>query len=222
MSSLIYLYSANVMKTDTLVTIYLPVVILDFIAVFWIQPKLTLYNMYCDYTSMLESEHFPQKASRKLFTTDWINDFKRNGFIISQDHQTYTLLYQYYKKLDGISGAKDVLVFIVVAKQNSLDFYSDEIDQGIQAVYMNNESFQNITKQITLQFKQFDKYNQQAKDEVESAILFRSGRQRLINLTIGYVTDTQMIYTICPIRRFPNKYVFYACQEISKYAYLKE
>jgi len=222
MSSMIYLYSANILITDTLVTIYLPLVILDLILVFALQPKISLYNMYCDHTSLLEEHHELEPSSKKLFTTSWINDFKNNGYTVSQDHQSYMLLYKYSKKLEGISGSDETVVFVVIAKQNSFNFYGDDIDHGIQAVYMNNKSFQKTSKQIVLQFKKYEQFTDTAKEEIEAAILFKSGKQRIINLTVGYFEDTQTVYSICPIRRYPNKYVYFACQEIRTYSYPKE
>lgn len=220
--SFIYLYTEKIFIIDTLVTIYLPLVIANLVMIFLIQPKLTLYSMYCDHTSLIEGHHEPLHTSKKLFTTSWINDFKNDGFIVSQEHQTHILLYKYYKKLEGIPGSDSTIVFVVIAKQKSFNFYCDEIDQGIQAVYMNNKLFQKSTKQIVLQFKKYDQLDKATKEEIEAAILFKSGKQRIINLTAGYFENTQTVYSMCSLDKYPNKYIFYAAQEIRKYSYLKE
>lgn len=218
MVSLVWLYTADVLLVDTLITIYLPLVVIDLIVVYTLQPKITLYSMYCDYTLMLEEEHKPFKTSQKLFTTKWINEFKKDGYIVSQDQQSYVLLYKYSKKLEGIVNSGSTVVFIVIAKNSSLDFYGDEIDLGIQAVYLNHEEIRKAAKRITLQFKKYDLLDELSKKEIESSILFNSGAQRIINLTLGYFDSSQTAYSICPTKRYPNKYVYYACQEIQKYS----
>lgn len=220
--SLAVFFKLDTFAIDTLVTIYLPLVILYLIAVAMIQPRLIIYSMYYDYAMLVEEEHSPVKTGAELFTTSWINDIKAKGYKVAQDYQSYILMYQHFKKLDKIVNSDETLVFIVVAKNSKTDFYSEELDHNIQSVYLENTSFQKISKQVTLQFKKFDILDEDSKEEIEKAILFKSGKQRVVNFTIGYFDENQSIYSICPKKRYPNKYVFFACQEIKRLSYIKE
>ena len=220
--SMYLVYISKIVLTDTLITIFLPVLIIDFISIVLIQPKLSLYSMYYDYSLLMIEDHVPKKTSKKLFTTSWINNFQKLGFKVAQDYQSYILMYQYYKKLEGVNNSDEVLVFITIAKNKDTDFYSEEIDHAIQSVYLSDKKYQKINKQITIQYKKFDSLDETVKEEVESAILFKSGKQRVINFTVAYLDDVQSIYCICPEKRYPNKYVYYACQEIKRLSHIKE
>ena len=113
-------------------------------------------------------------------------------------------------------------MFITIAKTPSFDFYSEDIDKAMQAVYINNKHIQKTNKQITLQFKKFDKFDDEVEKEVEQAIVFKSGKQRLINLTVAYIDELQAVCFLNPKNKFPNKYVYYACQEIKRVSSVKE
>lgn len=221
-STMIIFYSTSLLNLDTLVTIYLPLMVLDFFLITYIQPHLALVSMKVDYDLLTLEDNDPMKTTTKLFTTSWINTLKKDGFTLSQDHPTHLLLYKFYKKLPKIANSDKTLVFIIIAKNNDFDFYGDEIDRAMQAVYMNNEELQKINKQITLQYKKFNEIDDNVVNEVESAILYKVGRQRMINLTIAYLEEKQSIYCLCPEKRYPNKYVYFACQEIKRLSNVKE
>ena len=221
-SSLLVFYAFDVVTTETLVTIFFPLLLLDFIKIVIIAPKLNLYSMYADYALLTLEEHKPMKTEQPLFTTSWIEGIKKDGFAVAQDHSTHMLLYKFHNKIEGIANSDKTLVFINIAKNESFDFYSEEIDNAMQAVYMHNKDFQKTNKQITLQFKKYNQLDEKAKTDAESAVLFKSGRQRLINFTIAYLDDLQSIYCICPKKRYPNKYVYFACQEIKRLSNVKE
>ncbi len=178
--------------------------------------------MYYDYALMALEDHEPMKTTKKLFTQEWINSLMKDGFIVAQDHQSHLLLYKFHKKIEGLPASDKTLVFVNIAKIDSFDFYSDEIDKAMQAVYIHNKEVQKVNKQITLQFKKYNQLDESTKSEVEAAVLYRSGKQRLINLTIAYLDEMQSIYCMCPEKRYPNKYVYFACQEIKRLSNVKE
>ena len=181
-----------------------------------------LTSMHCDYSMLMLEEHQPKETTEELFTKKWLNDFLIKGFKVAQDYQSYILMYQYNKKLKSIGSSDETMVFVIIAKNKDLDFYSEEIDRGIQSVYLSDKKYQRINKQIAIQFKKYEHFDEKVKEDVESVILFKSGKQRIIHLTVGYLQDSQSVYCICPEKRFPNKYVFYACQEIKNLSYIKE
>lgn len=221
-STLIPIYTLELLYIDTLITIYLPLLIIDLVSIIMLQPRLMLASMQYDYALMLSEHHEPQATSRKLFTTSWIANIQKKGFKVAQDHQSFMLMYQYYKKLDKIGSSDETIVFVVVAKQLDVDFYSTEIDHAIQSVYISDKKYQRVNKQITIQYKKYETLDESAKEEIEAAILFKAGKQKIINLTVGYLDDIQSVYCICPKKKFPNKYVYYACQEIKRLSFIKE
>ncbi len=214
--SLIVFYFFNTFSLTNLITIYMLLIIADFIVISLLAPKLYLYKMHYDYAKLtLHEPHF-LKAEKQLFTTTWIEELKNEGYEVVQEDIAHMLLCKLYKKLPNIPNSDKTLVFIVVAKNNSFDFYGDEIDIGIQSAYMNNVNYQKINKQVTLQFKKYDMINEDATTEIESAILYQTKSQVLVNLTFGYVKDKNSVYCINPAGWFPNRYVYFAFAELRK------
>jgi hypothetical protein len=212
----------DVVAFDLLMTIYFPLLIVNFLYIARMYPELTLYEMYTNYAAMVSEPRDTIPTRRPLFTTDWFEHFLTAGYSLAQDYQRYTMFYKYLKKLPGVANSTETLVFVIIAKHPSLDLFGEEIDQAIQSVYMTDTRFQRINKQIALQFKQYDRLDDTTREEADQAIVFHAGKQRLIHINVAYLKNTGSVYTICPAKRFPNKYVFYACQEIKRRAYLKE
>lgn len=216
------LYGLDVVDFDLLLTIYFPLLIVNFLYIARMYPELTLYEMYTDYAAMVSEPRDTIQTRRPLFTTAWYEHFLTADYTLAQDYQRYTLFYKYLKKLPGVANSAETLLFVIIAKHPSLDLFGEEIDHAIQAVYLTDTRFQRVNKQIAIQFKQFDRLDDATKEEADQAIVFHAGKQRLIHLTVAYLKNTESVYTICPAKRYPNKYVYYACQEIKRRAYLKE
>jgi len=220
--SFLVFYTFNILSTTDTITIFFPLLILDGALIIYIHPRISLYSMYHDYALMVLEDHKPMKTKEKMFTQNWISGLVRDGYNVAEDHQDHLLLYKYSKKLQGLGSSDHTLVFINIAKTESFDFYSDAIDKAMQSVYINNKEIQKVNKQITLQFKKYNHLGEKAKSDAEAAVLYHSGKQRLINLTVAYLEDIQSIYCMCPEKRYPNKYVYFACQEIKRLSNVKE
>jgi hypothetical protein len=220
-SALVF-YFLETLELTHLVTIYLPLIIADFIVIFMVAPKLSMYNMYVAYSQLtLNQPHF-LKTGKQLFTTSWIGQLKADGYELVQEDLTHLLLCKFYKKLPHLPNSDNTLVFITIAKNNGFDFYSEDIDNGMQAVYMRNKKYQKINKQITLQFKKYDIIDERANTEIESAILYQNGKQILINLSFGYQKEKASVYCLNPNGRYPNKYVYFAFKEVNRLCGIKE
>ncbi|MDX1357743.1 MAG: hypothetical protein R3232_02815 [Clostridia bacterium] len=214
--SAIAFYFLEIIKLTHLTAIYLPLIIADLIVVFFLTPKLHLYNMYVSYSELTLNEPHFLKAGMQLFTTSWIDQLKSDGYELVQEDMTHLLLCKFYKKLPHIPNSDKTLVFITIAKNNNFDFYGDTIDNGMQVVYMKNKKYQRINKQITLQFKKYDIIDEEANTEIESAILYHGGNQILINLSFGYQKEKTAVYCLNPNDRYPNKYVYFAFTEFKR------
>lgn len=215
-------YTLKILPGDTTITIFFPLLLLNAVLIIYLQPKIALYSMYYDYALMVLEDHKPMKTKIKLLSQEWVNFLLKDGYILAEDHQDHILLYKYHKKIEGLANSDKTLVFVNIAKTDTFDFYNDEIDKAMQAVYIHNKEVQKVNKQITLQFKKYNQLDEKAKSDAEAAVLYRSGKQRLINLTIAYLEDSQSIYCMCPKERYPNKYVYFACQEIKRLSHVKE
>lgn len=221
-TSFIFLYNSNIVSEMNLITIYVPFMIGLFVLILYIQPRLSLYGMYVEYSLLVHEDQKPISVPRALFTSNWIESLKQAGYIVAQNNQSHLLLYKYSEKLEGLGRSGKTLVFITIAKEDNFDFYSDDLDKAIQAVYINNHKYQKISRQITLQFKKFDTYSDKVAENVETMIMFNTPRQTIVNLTTAYIEDTQSIYGAFPKKKYPNRYAYYALNEIRRISNIKE
>lgn len=218
----VVLYTTEWIDRGLLYTIFLFLLLLNMAYIAWRQPQFALYSMYTDYSFMVNEPHPPMKVKSQLFTHDWINEMIADGYTLSKDTQRYMILYRHHKKLPNVGRSDEVLVFVIVAKSNQVDFYSEDLDRDIQAVYLTDTNFQKVNKQIALQFKKYTSLSEDVEEEIEQAIVYSAGRQRMVHLTTVYLTDTNQVYNICPSSKYPNRYVYFACKEIKRLTHTKE
>lgn len=220
LGSFLVLYLTKIVSIIHLGTVYIPLMIVFLMMVLVMAPKLSYNKMYADYTRLLLNEPLLHKNCNHLFTTSWIEQLKNDGYELVQEDMRHMLLCKHHKKLPGVAHADPTLVFIVIAKVKSFDFYGDEVDNGTQAIYMKHKEYEKIDKRITLQFKKYDTIDDKAREEVETAILYQAGKQALINLTFVYCEDTLM--GLNPGDWYPNRYAYFAFTEYKRICDIKE
>lgn len=177
--------------------------------------------MLANYSRLLIKEPKLEKCNDHLFTTSWIDHLKNDGYELVQEDMKHVLLCKYHKKLPKISNSEPTLVFLVVAKNKDFDFYGDEVDKGTQYYYMNHNDHEKVIKRVTLQFKKYDMIDDKARQEVETAILYETGKQTLVNLTFIY-NDKGGLLTLDPDGWYPNRYAYYAFKESKRICDIKE
>ncbi len=222
LGSYLVLYFNNIISSIHLGTIYIPLMIIYLIVVFVMMPKLYYYRMYANYARLLLNKPQYLESSNKLFTSSWIEQLKDDGYDLVQEDMRHILLCKYYKKLPDLSKSDQSLVFLVIAKNKSFDFYGDEVDNGMQAYYMKHKEYEKIEKRITLQYKKYDMIDDKATEEVETVILYQTGKQILINLSFVYCEDKGSIFGLNPDKWFPNRYTYFAFNECKRICDIKE
>lgn len=222
MGAFIILYYGNILSIVDLGTIYIILMIAYLVLILYLSPKIRYYKMYSDYNRLLLNEPKFYKTRNQLFTTSWIDGLKKDGFDLAQEDMRHIILCKHYKKLPTIKKSDETLLFLVIAKSNEFDFYSDEVDQGMQAYCLKHEACQKVSKRVTLQFKKYDMIDEKAAEEVETAILYKVGNQVLVNLTFLYADSKQKMFGLNPGKWYPNRYAYFAFSEFKRICDIEE
>ncbi|HCZ24632.1 MAG TPA: hypothetical protein DHV05_07295 [Acholeplasmataceae bacterium] len=206
---------------DLITTIFLPLALGDLIFTLAMKNKISYYHMNVQYLAMLLEEEGPIKLRGRIFTASWINGLKDEGFQLAHDEKDHMLYYQFTRKLKGIPSSGDILLALVLAKEPDFKFYQEVLDVEMKRLYENEPKHFRTKKQIVLQFKRYDEFNDDSKDEISQIINFKNNQQYLIHITVGYFFDQNMVYFVCPKHRFPNKYYYFACRYIKQLCGIK-
>jgi hypothetical protein len=218
----IILYYGNVLSLTDLGTVYIPLMIGYLVLIAYLSPKIRYNKMYNDYNRFLLNEPRFYKTRKQLLTTTWIEQLKKDGFKLAQEDMRHIILCKHYDKLPAIKKSDETLLILVIAKCNDFDFYSDEVDQGMEAFCLKHEAYQKVSKRITLQFKKYSAIDKEATEEVETAILYQVGNQTLVNLTFAYVESKNAMYGLNPDKWYPNRYAYFAFSEYKRICDIKE
>jgi hypothetical protein len=209
-------------NSDLIVTIYIPIVIAFLIYVIWYRQRYSYYIMQLEYFRMLNDAQGPMTVPRPIFTQSFIDTFKKDGFIEGLTEASFVLYYRFSKKVEGIVNSGQVLEVIVLAKHETVDFYSQDIDKAVQNLYLKYKDEKKVRKQIVLQFKKYTNFDEDAKFETDKIINFKAANNYLVHITVAYIPKQNQIYYLRPIKRYPNKFYYYASTQINKYCGLSE
>lgn len=216
--SFIGLYFSSV-DNNILYGIYLVVGVLYLFLLIYLKGKFQTYDIYFQYLLMLKNKREPYKLHKKIFTDNWLLDFKRNDFKLEVDNHHFQLYSKYYKKSYEAYLIKQTLVLIVIAKHELFDFYSEDINREIERIdYQKNK----IRKQVVLQFKRYSQLNEENINQIEQIINYKEGKNQLIHITAGYFDKTNQLYFLEPKKKYPSKHYFFGCQLIKQFAYINE
>lgn len=183
--------------------------------------KINYYNMQYQYYLMKYTGIGIQTIKKKLFTKTWLKKFEQDGFKLGTDAVKYRFLYRVSDKLTGISNRGKVLECIIIAKHEDFDFYGNDIDKEINQLHVMFNEKNEIKKIVVLQFKRYNEYNEKTELEIDKIINFSNQRYHLVHLTAGYFDQQDKVYFLCPKKRYPNKYYYYACLQMKKYCDLQ-
>ena len=177
--------------------------------------------MQFQFFDMIENGIEPIKVKQRIFTKNWLEQMRNDGFKLAVDQNNYVIYYQIFKKLPHLVNANHVFFAIVIAKNEKVNFYDDEIEQEIRHIMMKEEHQHKIKKHLILQFKKFDQLDEASKDEIEQIINFKNGDYHIIHITVGFFPEDQKVYFLAPKKKYPNKYYYYMCQQIYRYIGIK-
>jgi hypothetical protein len=184
--------------------------------IFVLRSRMAVILMQYYYFVMLNDNLGLIPITRQLFTKSWLESWEAKGYKELSSDLNHLAYYQYFTKISSKFRSSRTLIVIVVAKNETFDFYGNTIEEGIQSLLASHKEYRKVNKVITLQFQKFTEFNADNKEKIDKIINFKQGEQYLINLTIGYFPQTSEIYYLRPKKVYPNALYYHACQMISE------
>lgn len=198
--------------------IYLFVVIGFFVLLITLKNRVNYYVYRYNYLLMLEDDLPPLKTKKAIFSSKWREQFLKEGFIKHVITSRYSILYQIPKKESPYKDFGKTLLCIVINNDPKLDLYGKTIQNKIKEIYEKIEKdHPRIKKEVVIQFKEYEKFDNEVKKDLQKVLSFKQDSFTLINITVGYFPKTNKVYYLRPKNRYPNKYYYLACKLIEKY-----
>ena len=203
---------------DLLLSIYLVLSVGYLIYIAIIKSKTSYYAMKYQYLKMVSDQEGPIRLARRIYSKNWFDLFRKDGYLLAGDYQKYLYYYQVFDKVSEVPLSGKVIVFLIFAKDENFDFYSDEIDHEINKIRMNLPQDRKIRKQVVLQFTKYPEYDETVIPKLQEIINYKQGDNYLVHLNVGYFVKENMVYYLRPKKAYPNKFYYYATRVIKKYS----
>lgn len=208
----------DIQNNEWLITFYGLGIIGYLVLLVYFRSKLLIYNMNYHYYLMIEEDLGLLDVSNKLYTKSWLNRFKNDGFEHTYENNDFVIFHKFFKSIPNIGKTGHSLVVFVISKKESFDFYKNEVNVQIERLYFNYKYESRTNKQIIIQFKKYENFSEEKKDELQEIINFKNNNQVVINLPVGYFVEEDKVYFLRPSKRYSNKYHYYATSLAFKYS----
>jgi len=206
---------------DLLLSIYLVLAVLYLVILTKVKQKADAVDMEYKYLHLLDNKKEPYEINKPLYDQTWYDHIRSLGFVSYYEGSDYKVFYQYIKTDRSTSVIKNTLITLVISMGKKTDFYSDSLDKvhkSILKIDHNNKA----KRQIVLQFENYPVLNKEAKDNAEKIINFKASGFSIIHLSVAYGSNSNLVYYLDPIRKYPSKHYYYASQMIKKVVYIDE
>ena len=189
--------------------------------IIWVQSILVEALMKYHYYLMLYEDLGMLIPAATLYTKNWLN-FIETEFIKHSEEDTFIFYYNFFKKLPKLGKTGYVFVGVAVSKTDDYDFYNDRVNIIIEELFDNYKDQKKVKKQITIQFKKYQSFDESHKEALQEIINFKNGDYVYINLPVGYFVEEDRVYFLRPSKKFANKFYYYTCQTAKYLSHIEE
>lgn len=221
LTAIIVILGMDLVNNELVMTLYFLGIIAYLVLIVYLRTKIIIYIMNYRYYQMIVDDLGNIELTKRMYTPSWVNTFYNDGFKKGFENNDMLLLYQFYKKLPNLGKTGYALVVFVISKNENYNFYNDELSKQIEYLYRNYEYERRVKKQIIVQFKKYETFDQTHKDELQEIMNYRNGDQVLINIPVGYFVESNQAYYLRPNGKYNNKFHYYTSMEIEKYMHKK-
>lgn len=149
------------------------------------------------------------------FDNNWIKSLQNNGYHSHVNKDDYTIYYKIGNSITNRSLIKKGMIEIITVFRNSdLDFYGDVIEEEYKSLWMKYEKEHKLNKQVIIQFKKYDSFDEKIKSDLDQIIAYKYGDNHLVQLNCGFFSDTNSIYYLHSKKYHPSVYYKRAVETI--------
>ena len=184
------------------------------VVIFILKPKAMFYSMHFRYHTLLANSVNPYKVNTK-FDIDWINSLIRLKFQYGAKRDHYDVLYRISKPVERSAfHSNHILEIITIIKDNQLDFYCDALNDEYKRLWIEHQAKYRISKQVIIQFKKYETFSEEIKNDLDRIIAFNEGSNYLISINCGYFEKSKSNYYLHSNNYYPNLYYKYTVDTI--------
>ena len=175
--------------------------------------RVAYYDMYQRYYLLLESAN-PPLETKQLFDQKWLDKINKNDFKLSFSSDLFDIYYKISPNISKRSFRHNILETITLIKDSKIDLHNSLIEIEYEKILNANFKKNKINQQIMYQYKMYEEFNKQVKNELDQVIIFKQKKQCLIKINCGILLKLKLVYFLHSNKYYPNAYYKYAISEI--------
>lgn len=192
------------LKDSLIIGIALAFIIVIFIELIFLKPLIIKWDMKHRLYLVLENGNKPYHT-KKNFDENWLSTLVKKGYKKGYESNFLEIYYQVLKSpRKRFFKTSYYLTFITIIKNNHIGFYDKNLEENYNNIYNKLEEKKRIDQQVIIQFKKYEIFTKEIKEELDKVISYRDKGNFYISLNCGYFSLEKKIYFLHSDKYYPN------------------
>lgn len=179
------------------------------IALIWARQAMIPIQMYLHYYRMIDEDLPPFQIQTPIQSKGFQDNLMKYKFQFAFESDAFRIYVRQDDKLPWVVRTQASLIFVVIAKDQTLSITDEHLEQAIAKVKSSIKSKKEIQNELTLIFYQTKQMNAKLKEKMHQIINFALQNRAIITIPCLQV-DEQNMYALRPKKLFPNKFYYVA------------
>jgi hypothetical protein len=187
-----------------------------FLVLLFCKAKISFYDLQQRYQLLLDQGKGTEKTHCR-FDNQWIDSLQKQGFQNRVNETDFAIFYKIDKSISKKTFLRtNLLAIISIVRNQTLDFYADVLENEFKRLWISLEKKHNLNKQVIIQFKKYEAFNDAIKNDLNRIISYKEGDNYLVNINCGYFSEDGSLYYLHADKYYPSIYYKYAVDTIKK------
>lgn len=179
------------------------------IALIWARQAMIPIQMYLHYYRMIDEDLPPFQIQTPIQSKGFQDNLAKYKFQFAFESDAFTIYVRQDDKLPWVVRTQASLIFVVIAKDQTLSITDEHLEQAIIKVKTSIKTKKEIQNELTLIFYQTKQMNANLKEKMHQIINFALQNRAIITIPCLQVGEQNM-YALRPKKLFPNKFYYVA------------
>ncbi len=179
------------------------------IVLIWARQAMIPIQMYLHYYRMLDENLPPFQIQNPIHSKSFQDNLLKYKFEFVLENDFLKIYVRYDDKLPWVSRTQASLIFVVVAKDQTMTLTDERLELTILNIKAKHKVKKEIQNEITLIFYEAESFNQSLKDKIDQIISFSLQNRGIVTIPCVQIGEHKM-YALRPKKLFPNKFYYVA------------
>jgi hypothetical protein len=190
--------------------------------VIYARQLLVSLNMRFHYFRMIEEQVPPLEVKNLPFHDSFSSLIIKDGYEQMANKPNFIIYVKIFKNVPFVKRTGPTILWLIHIVDASIPFHDASLDEEINYIKEKKLNHTDYANELSLIFKKVPIWNASMMQSFQEIINFSLQNRALISLPVAVIEDKRMVYTLRPMKQYPNKYYYALIQILDTICETKE